>query len=243
MAKAKRRHPDRRNNCQAASRLPHGSPSTRQAPACPPNHGPKRAPPRGWHDTRRLTRVPRLPYPPQGPSATLADNLFRAAFPRGWQLIAVSGRALLCGLRALRQSVIAQYPAIPAPTLSDLHDTYRSADVQGVNVELGHEGQHNDNDFYVDQLGAVIYHWAGRRGWNLRVGYILADGRCFLIGTPRDEESDVRTVWITTTSGSGVTGNNAYLTDHYSGITSCLWTIVPMVNKELSRREALFCKA
>jgi hypothetical protein len=71
---------------------------------------------------------------------------------------------------------------------------------------------------FIDQLGAMVYHWGFQHGENLRLGYILAGGRCFLIGTPRDGEEGVVTIWITTTSGSGVTGDNSL--DHYSGIVS-----------------------
>jgi len=134
--------------------------------------------------------------------------LFMSSFPNGWNELAVSGRGLLCGLRAVIRSLKAQHPGMPKPTEENLYDTYMCLDRPTT-------GRINVNNFYADQLGATLYFWGVQHDLNLRLGYILADGRCNLIGTPADEGNPT-TIWITTTSSTGVTEDNSM--DHYSGI-------------------------
>lgn len=149
---------------------------------------------------------------------TVADGLFLSAFARGWLGLEVSGNGLLCGIRAMIESIEAQLdvPISPIPMEQDLLDIHQSHTVQAINEELGEERQNNTANFSVDQLGAILYNWGTNRGLNLRLGYRLLDGRCFLIGTPKDHEDSVKTIWISSSSHSGVTSGDG--TDHYDGI-------------------------
>jgi hypothetical protein len=150
--------------------------------------------------------------PPRTP--TLADVLFESTFPNcSFAFVPVSGRRLLCGIRALIESLSHQVGHRPdEETLLQIH---RSNEIQAVNAELGQERLDNNDDFGVDQLGAIVHAWGLQQGLNLRLGYQLGDGRNFLVPTD-DGGEELTTVWIASTSRSGVTRGR--YTDHYHGI-------------------------
>ncbi|KAK4443489.1 heterokaryon incompatibility protein-domain-containing protein [Podospora aff. communis PSN243] len=110
-----------------------------------------------------------------------ALNLFNATFPNGAFHAQVSGSGLLCGLRAIRASIIHQHPYIDPPKSQTLLEVFYSDRIQGPNQALGAEAMVNTNNFYVDQLGAVLYHWGMTQGYNLRLWYIVDDGQCYLV--------------------------------------------------------------
>lgn len=122
---------------------------------------------------------------------------------------------MMCGIRAVVISIEQQHPHLPVPTEGELEDVL--SQVQDVNYELGEEGQWNTNNFFVDQLGTILFGWGEARGMNLRLGYVLADGHAFLVGTPRDGEDPV-TVWIHSSRTTGATGDEEM--DHYSGLAA-----------------------
>jgi hypothetical protein len=160
-----------------------------------------------------------------------ASQLFREAFPYGSVKTFTSGEGLMCGIRATIHSIKKQQRHLPVPTEDRLLDVYRSEQVQGVNRELQEEQQTNDNNFFIDQLGAILFHWGQEQGHNLRLGYVLPNGRAFIIGTPRDHEEPT-TIWIATSNTRGATGDNEM--DHYTGLKAKL---ASQIRKKLKRAQ------
>lgn len=63
-----------------------------------------------------------------------------------------------------------------------------------------------------EQLGAIVYHWGRRHSHNLKLGYVLADGRTFFVGTPDDHQNPL-TIWISSNNQGGVSGEFGPLDD------------------------------
>lgn len=153
--------------------------------------------------------------------AILAAALWECTFKYGPVPLEVPGVGLLCGIRAMIRSIYGQRvrispSAYQAATEQNLLRVHQSQSAQSVNNELGAERMANNANFTIDQLETILYHWGLEHGLNLRLGYRLEDSRVFLIGTPTDNEASVMTVWISTTSTSGVTADNS--TDHFVGL-------------------------
>ena len=134
---------------------------------------------------------------PTSPSAAAKAQLaaseasFWTSFPHGWRTIPTSMDGLLCGFFAVINSMRAQYPSLPCPTLEEL---------QGIFEEQAREFAEvfdmcNTYDFSIDQVAAVVYRWGQERGLNLRIGYVEEGSTPLLVSHP-DEGGDVRVVWI-----------------------------------------------
>lgn len=65
------------------------------------------------------------------PAPSAAHQAFSEQFPLGTRSIWVSGEGLLCGLRAVRESIRYQLPDHRLPSLETLGEIFTSSEVQG----------------------------------------------------------------------------------------------------------------
>ncbi|KAJ9158540.1 hypothetical protein NKR19_g3208 [Coniochaeta hoffmannii] len=159
-----------------------------------------------------------MPATSQTHESPLAVAAWNASFRGTPTEVDVDGTGLLCGINALCQSLLRQRLGIPFRVMAtvtprNLLAVHHSPAVQAVNSQFGLT---NASNFNVDQLGTILYHWGQKKKLNLRLGYRLRNGTRHLVPTPTDGEASVRTVWVQSTSASGVTADNS--TDHYLGL-------------------------
>lgn len=146
------------------------------------------------------------------PVGNTARRLFQGQFPTGYTTIWVSGYNLLCGVRALTESINASGLGCQALE-SDLLEIRRSPQITDFEQETGSEARLNTNNFFIDQLGAILRIWGQQRGLDLQLGYILSDTRAFRV--PAETALTAQIIWISSSSSTGVDGSQI---DHYKGI-------------------------
>ena len=105
----------------------------------------------------------------------VARAAFDEAFPRGYDTIWTPGTGLQCGLEAVVRSMEAMYPNMPRPSVQNLQAILDSPDFQAFVQEFQVDDQDgfSRNNFSVDEIGAVLNHWASSRGLMLRIGYVV----------------------------------------------------------------------
>lgn len=142
-----------------------------------------------------------------------AQTAYTATFPRGHDVIPTSGAGLLCGLRAVANTMAAMYPGLPRPTVQDLQNVrenpeYRQflAQFQADPVNIDDDfGLDNDNNFLADQVGAMLGFWADAyHDMHLQVGIVRDDQPPFLL--PYQGSTTPLIIWIHNAPG------------HFSGI-------------------------
>jgi hypothetical protein len=146
------------------------------------------------------------------PIGNTARQLFHSQFPTGYTTIWVSGYNLLCGIRALKESINASGLGCQALE-SDLLEIRRSAQITDFEQETGTEARLNINNFFIDQLGAILRIWGQQRSLDLQLGYILSDTRAFR--APAETTPTTQIIWISSSSSTGVDSSQI---DHYEGI-------------------------
>jgi hypothetical protein len=176
----------------------------------PPPRNPRNSSP-SPHQYCLNTPPRRTISPTNRPSAT---EQFTTQFPYGFHLIPTSGSGKLCGLRALRNSIEAQFAAdiLEVPRLTHLQEIMQSAEITDFEHHTGSQVRDNTNNFYVDQLGAIWRIWGRWNELDLQLGYVLSDGRAFLVPGPTTRET--RVVWIASDSRTGGDGGS----QHYEGL-------------------------
>ena len=143
----------------------------------------------------------------------VARRCFTATFPQGYTLVSTSGEGLLCGLRALATSIEHQLE-LPPPDSDELYRIIlKSESIQTFEKATGEQARANKNNFYIDQLAAVLTIWGGQQSLDLQLGYVLSDETVFLVPTPTT--SNTKIVWIHSTSS---TGSDDQTMQHYEGI-------------------------
>jgi hypothetical protein len=142
----------------------------------------------------------------------IARKIFSERFPHGASLIETSGDGLLCGLRALCESVKAQeiYPTV---SVDELQDFVESPDLQSFEAETKGHGRKNQENLYIDQLAGIIRLWGQQQKLDLQLGYMLADGKKFLV--PTETSSATVVVWIYSSSTLAAGGHKM---SHYQGL-------------------------
>lgn len=140
---------------------------------------------------------------------------FRESFPNGCEKIDVSAEGLLCGLRALRTSILAQHGE-PAPSVEELHDLAQSDQMLAAELDLLQDVPRPLNKaYYADQLAKLLRIWCQKSNPDFVLGWLLSNGQV----TVYDDDDTVATtgiVWIFSTS---TTGKELYgCLDHYQGL-------------------------
>jgi hypothetical protein len=97
-----------------------------------------------------------------------AQKIFSEPFTNGAKVIEVSGDGNLCGLRALGASIEAQGIYRRAPSVEDLLEISKDSHYQALQTGTGRS---NDNNFYIDQLGALLMLWGQKHKLDLQLGY------------------------------------------------------------------------
>ncbi|KAK3320283.1 hypothetical protein B0T19DRAFT_479225 [Cercophora scortea] len=145
-----------------------------------------------------------------------AQKLLKEAFPYSYRRIHTSGQGFLCGPRAIVASMkaqgfrIDQYPTVKQLTMMCQHPKIRAFE-----EELGELGRDNRNNFFVDQLASMLAHWGSDNGLELQLGYVIPNGKAFLVScnvTPA-----TRVVWIHSDSPNGV-DDDPEVVRHYEGL-------------------------
>jgi hypothetical protein len=140
------------------------------------------------------------PNPLDGADQMNAPLLFEQAFPNGYEVIPTSSQGLRCGFYAAINSLVAQHPDIATsnqtlapPTIDDLMEVFRSPEF--TQWQAGFSLSNEDN-FYVDQVAAVLHFWADTyRDHNVQLGYVLQGTDPVLLRF--DDEGTARAdVWI-----------------------------------------------
>lgn len=115
-----------------------------------------------------------------------AQKLFKECFPNGYVVIPTSGEGLLCSLYAISESIKAQLPDINKET--PLKEVLMEITNENVN-DLKKMGRKNEDNFYIDQLAYILEKWGFVAGYKVRLGYLLTDGRAFLVPACHDPRS------------------------------------------------------
>ncbi|KAK4466484.1 hypothetical protein QBC42DRAFT_343014 [Cladorrhinum samala] len=123
-----------------------------------------------------------------------ANDAFAAAFPHGYDLVPTSGEGLLCGLRAIAGSIETQL-GLAAPELDDLVKISKDPGLREFEKSLGIPARENDENFHVDQVGAILSKWGKEQKppLDLRLGYVMNGGEKHLVSSP-DANSEV--LWV-----------------------------------------------
>lgn len=131
------------------------------------------------------------------------NDAYAAAFPHGFDMIHTPGEGLLCGLRAIAGSIEKQL-GIPAPELDDLVRISKDPGFKEFEKSLGILARENDDNFYVDQVGAILSKWGKEQKppLNLQLGYMMKGGEKHLASSP-DANSKVLWVYYTGTEKGG----------------------------------------
>jgi len=138
-------------------------------------------------------------------AAKLAAVAYKLYFPNGHDIIPTSGEGLLCGFRAVINTMEALYPCVPRPTVDDLLTVFHSPEF----VEWAEPfGLDNPNNFTADQVGAVLRLWGIYNSLSLRLGYVVGE-EAFLL--PHDGDAII--VWIHNDNGEASWG-----VGHWSGM-------------------------
>lgn len=90
-----------------------------------------------------------------------AREAYTMRFPNGYETIDVSGAGLLCGPRALIESIIAQEPSLlyPPPTVKELQDLLDAADIPYVDDNGDLTLEKNRDNYKADQLAVMLQAW------------------------------------------------------------------------------------
>ncbi|KAK3689741.1 hypothetical protein B0T22DRAFT_514416 [Podospora appendiculata] len=144
------------------------------------------------------------------------QNLLREAFPYSYRRIHTSRAGLLCGPRAIVASMKVQgFKLDQYPTVKQLTAMCRHPKIRAFKEELGELGRDNQNNFFVDQLASMLVHWGSENGLDLLLGYVIPNGKAFLVScnvTPA-----TRVVWIHSDSPNGV-DDDPEVVRHYEGL-------------------------
>jgi hypothetical protein len=159
-------------------------------------------------------RAERLPLTEEGERILAATNqLFNRCFPHGWERIVTPSNGLLCGLYALRYSILEQVSqtGLPDPTVAELQQILKE-----IEIELQQPIPHNN--LSVDLLGLVLHRWGLRHGAHLRLGYILREAKQ-AVRVPMDDEDELcETIWISSTSPEEMGKDTPLILNHYEGL-------------------------
>lgn len=157
-------------------------------------------------DNSRLTRMLKINCHPMMLGESLeARQAISRQFKDGYRTLDISGNGLLCGLRAVclaaRVRGIGNYPTVPE--LQKIYETDKE-----IAEFLDDTKERIKNNFNVDAVGTVLKIWgeALPRRLELRLGYMLADGRVFLV--IQKETKDI--IWICSSSDSGAVTSSHY---------------------------------
>lgn len=132
-----------------------------------------------------------------------------------YEILETSGEGLLCGIRAVIGSLESQTTFETIPSVDDLMNLLNDENFRSFEAETRQQARDNENNFYIDQLGAILYAWGLRQNPStpLQLGYVLQDGRNFLVPTPHHENTVV--IWI---HSSSTEGNDEESLHHYSAL-------------------------
>lgn len=158
---------------------------------------------------------------------TSAQEAYDATFPNGIELIDTDGSYLLCGLRAVIETMAAMHPHLPRPTTDDLLEILNSEEFQQHQSDFNLD---NSNNFFIDQVGAILQFWANTyHDLALQVGSIIEGQPPMLV--PFEGPEIPLIIWIhnapVRTSSSKMVGDLR----HFSGVK-------PKHNKEAATAQS-----
>lgn len=135
---------------------------------------------------------------PKEARAKEAQDAYRLRFPHGYERIQVSAAGLLCGLRALIESIIAQEPVLlsPPPKIQVLQDLLHGPFFQAFIEESQDDTLREYNNLRGDQLAGLLQVWGRTLSppLNLRLGFVSAFRPAYLY--PASEDMDPIFIWI-----------------------------------------------
>lgn len=148
--------------------------------------------------TSRENEATGVPLTAKEVQAKEAQDAYRLRFPHGYERIHVSAAGLLCGLRALIESIIAQEPVllVPPPEIHMLQDLLHDPYFQVFIQESQDDTLREYNNLRGDQLAGLLQAWGRTLSppRNLRLGFVSSIRPAFLYTAPEDVEPI--TIWI-----------------------------------------------
>ena len=116
--------------------------------------------------------------PGAGTAAAIAKAEFDKSFPLGAVTLQTDGSGLLCGWNAVINSMRAQHPELPCPTLKELEEALKlGMAINNQDVEYDAETLAELNRMnYVssDQISLAVETWGRSRSLNLEVGILVS---------------------------------------------------------------------
>ena len=143
-----------------------------------------------------------------------ARTAFNSTFPNGFDLIDTDGSNLMCGIRAVIETMSAMYPSLPRPTLEDLLDVLDSPEFQTLQADFSLD---NQNNFHIDQVGALLQFWADTfHDMSLQVGGIVEGREPFLV--PFNGTETPLIIWVHNAPVRTTRGRLVGDLRHFSGV-------------------------
>jgi hypothetical protein len=142
----------------------------------------------------------------------------RRRFPQGCERIPVSGHGLLCGPRALIESIVAQDPELlyPPPTIEELQELLTEDPVfQEFNETSKYDSPKEDaNNIRADQLAGLLHAWGRKHDpdLNLRLGFVRPLQADFLFPAPDGKQ---KIIWVFNNDAQSETEG---IYGHYEGL-------------------------
>lgn len=132
-------------------------------------------------------------------SEKYAREAYATRFPNGHETIDVSAAGLLCGPRALIQSIVGQEPELlyPPPTVEGLQELLDAADIPYVDDSGELTSEKNRDNYNVDQLAVMLQAW-GRElhpDLVLRLGVVRPHKAPFLCPVTESDRQLIVWVW------------------------------------------------
>lgn len=144
---------------------------------------------------------------------TDAQVAYDMVFPHGHQVITTSRDGLLCGFAAVAETMWSMFRDLAVPTIPELQEIRGSQEFRDHGRGFGMD---NENNFTIDQVGAVLFFWGRSHGLNLRIGYIIDGQEPQLLPHANDEQ--VIIVWVHNDNGQSLSTEGASALGHFSGV-------------------------
>lgn len=132
---------------------------------------------------------------PSTPGSTDAGTQLVQDFPHGHTLLESAGSGLgrQCALHALRRSIKAQFPDLPAPTIEQLQYSAQHGAVAGRLRDIGLPV--DTDNFGAAHVAGILEEYGRFLGRNLQLGVYL-EGSDPFVQTNNNNQSSPHTVWI-----------------------------------------------
>ncbi|OIW24041.1 hypothetical protein CONLIGDRAFT_121852 [Coniochaeta ligniaria NRRL 30616] len=166
---------------------------------------------------------------------------YMRSFPHGYERILTSAHGLLCGLRALIASIVAQEPErlYPPPAVEDLQDLLSKNPFFQDFIETSRykKLEKDKNNFTADQLGGVLHVWGEslKPPRNLRLGIVRPLQGEMLLPAP---DGDQIIIWVYNDDAQSES-EWIPIIGHYEGLRPIAEPAVDLKEVDLAEQKAI----